>query len=76
MSTPTGPAPLNEESVLRELDLKCDAVMLAEDKLRARQQSRDITIGSARAAGVSVVDLAARTDLSVPRIYQILAEQD
>ena len=61
------------ETALNFLAEEMDAVRLAEDHLLRKQQARDALICIARRTGVSVVDLAARTELSVQRIYQILA---
>ena len=67
------PQTLDRKVVLAELDQHLAAVMLAEDRLLRTQQARDAGICMARSAGVSATDLAARTGLSVQRIYQILA---
>ena len=66
------PQPLDRETVLAELDALIDAVTTAEDHLLRKQQARDAGICKARRAGASAIDLAARTGLSVQRIYQIL----
>ena len=66
------PQTLDRETVLAELDLLLEAVTLAKDHLLRKQQARDAGICMARRAGVSAIDLAARTGLSVQRIYQIL----
>lgn len=63
---------LDREEVLAELGQHLAAVMLAEDHLLRKQQARDAGIIMARSAGVSAIDLAARTGLSIQRIYQIL----
>lgn len=63
----------DREVMLAELDQHLAAVMLAVDRLLRAQQARDGGIIMARRAGVSVTDLAARTGLSVQRIYQVLA---
>jgi hypothetical protein len=70
----TQPQILDRETVLAELDLLLTAVTLAEDHLLRKQQARDAGIITARRAGVSAIDLAARTGLSIQRVYQILAE--
>jgi len=67
------PQTLDRETVLAELDALLDAVTTAEDHLLRKQQARDAGICMARRAGVSAIDLAKRADLSVQRIYQILA---
>jgi len=66
------PQTLDRETVLAELDLLLEAVATAEDHLLRKQQARDAGICKARDAGVSAIDLAARTGLSIQRIYQIL----
>ena len=66
------PQPLDREVVLTELDALLDAVTLAKDHLLRKLQARDAGICMARRAGVSAIDLATRTGLSVQRIYQIL----
>ena len=67
------PQPLDLQTVLAILDARLAKVIMAEDHLLYAQQGRDVSIFDARAAGMSVTDLAARTGLSIQRVYQILA---
>jgi len=66
-----------EDEVLARAAYAADYHRISEeqalDVLTASQSGRDTAIRDARATGVSAISLAARTGLSIQRIYQILA---
>lgn len=62
--------------VLAELDTAVALVGDAEEEVARRQVERDGLIQVAREAGMSAIDLAARTGLNVSRIYQILSVKE